>query len=656
MAKTLEAPVIQVDLRGIVSASIAVAQAERKTHALELESAFQKAIADGMSYDDQLKFLAKQLEDEKGSSLSTEDTVADLTKRVGDTKKLARYNKYRTNYANILTELKSGRANGREQLAQLQGLLSSTDDPDLRLEIQTDITDMSAEVKNMEDTMITNQVKKAQYDGTEKVLTEAIDAVKSKRANAALEGRDDDASGYDVWVTTLTKQLSETKVTNSMHDIEVRMNTKGINAVSKLDEINGLIRSQDATTPIVIDGATYTSAQAFWTSTRDAYLAGNGSGNFSDFFKELDSEYTEGTNAAIRRDGLVTTMTLDRMSTDFANLKSRPELAPFAARADNYQALVLGSAIESTAKAILDRANVTGDFVNADNTLQSYARKYNIDVEGYRLPLAAAKEQRVAQIASATGETPEQVSKRLGVEKILTPEDKGFAIPAPATPNATPGATPLGGEGGQPGRFAAAASYDGGSIVDFLKMAGVGTDRATRAKLAEERGITNYQGTAEQNIALLTKLKTESKGTATPPAPPGGTTPPGTPPASPPGAGANPPITPFAPPGSTPPAPGSTPGNVPTPPAPQPPTPSPVAPVAPPAPTPPKPAQAQPVNEAAKNYKGASIVDFLNLSGMDSSSTSRRNLAVEQGIVTDGTQYKGTAEQNTALLKKLRGY
>lgn len=653
MARTLTAPIVSVDLSGIVSSSIQTAQAARRTRMLELETEFQKAVADGLSYDDQLKFLDKQLSEEKESSLRSEEIESELVSRVTNTKKLARFNKYRTNYQNILSELKAGRATGREQLLMLENQLSMTDDPDLRLEIEGDITEMKSEVKNMEDTMVSNSVKRAQYDGTERVLNETIDLVKSKRASSVLEGREDETSGYDVWLTTLGRQLSETKVNNSLNDITVRMNTKGVNALSKVDEMNSLIRSSDASTPITVDGTQYNSAQAYWTATRDAYLAGNGSGNFSDFFKELDSEYTEGLNATIRRDGLVTTMSLDRIANDFSNLKSRPELAPFMQRADNYQSLIIGSAIESTAKAILDRANVTGDFIAADATLQSYGKKYNIDVETYRLPLAATKEQRIAQIASATGETPEQVSKRLGVENILTPEDKGFQIPG-ATPPATPGgATP------PSGRFAAAANYNGGSIVDFLNIAGMASDRASRAAIAAERGIQNYTGSFDDNVKLLTILKQEAKSGAspvppaptpeapTPPAPPGGGTPPapaggGTPPA--------PPRTQNVPPSPTQPvAPGATPPAAPVPP-------KPVAPVAPVVPTAAAPVAPKPLSDAAKNYKGSSIVDFLSLAGEDVSQTNRGKLAVEKGIVTDATLYKGSSEQNTALLKKLRGY
>lgn len=55
------------------------------------------------------------------------------------------------------------------------------------------------------------------------------------------------------------------------------------------------------------------------------------------------------------------------------------------------------------------------------------------------------------------------------------------------------------------------------------------------------------------------------------------------------------------------------------------------------------------------SYKGASLVDGLKSAGIDSSFSNRANLAVIYGIVKTTSQYKGTAAQNTALLKAMRG-
>lgn len=45
------------------------------------------------------------------------------------------------------------------------------------------------------------------------------------------------------------------------------------------------------------------------------------------------------------------------------------------------------------------------------------------------------------------------------------------------------------------------------SLVDYLKAQGKPFDYASRAKLAAQYGITNYTGSAAQNLALLSKLK-----------------------------------------------------------------------------------------------------------------------------------------------------
>lgn len=51
------------------------------------------------------------------------------------------------------------------------------------------------------------------------------------------------------------------------------------------------------------------------------------------------------------------------------------------------------------------------------------------------------------------------------------------------------------------------------SIVDYLNQNGQASDFATRKKLAEQNGITNYTGSAQQNLSLLSTLKSSSGST-----------------------------------------------------------------------------------------------------------------------------------------------
>lgn len=51
------------------------------------------------------------------------------------------------------------------------------------------------------------------------------------------------------------------------------------------------------------------------------------------------------------------------------------------------------------------------------------------------------------------------------------------------------------------------SNYKGNSIVDYLKSVGIDSSFKNRKKLAKENGISNYTGTAKQNLRLLKKLR-----------------------------------------------------------------------------------------------------------------------------------------------------
>ena len=60
------------------------------------------------------------------------------------------------------------------------------------------------------------------------------------------------------------------------------------------------------------------------------------------------------------------------------------------------------------------------------------------------------------------------------------------------------------------------SDYKGNSLVDYLVGAKKPNSFNDRKKLAEANGISNYAGTASQNLALLNKLRGGSKPTSTP--------------------------------------------------------------------------------------------------------------------------------------------
>ncbi|QIW88648.1 N-acetylmuramoyl-L-alanine amidase [Bacillus phage P59] len=113
---------------------------------------------------------------------------------------------------------------------------------------------------------------------------------------------------------------------------------------------------------------------------------------------------------------------------------------------------------------------------------------------------------------------------------------------------------------------------DTNSIVTYLNSIGVDSSYGNRAKLAAQYGIKGYEGSAAQNLALLEKMRNGAKPVAAKPAPKG-------------------------------------------------------------------------------DMNTGSIVTYLNSIGVDASFSNREKLAAKYGI----RGYQGTAAQNTALLEKMRG-
>lgn len=613
MAITLQPTKVSASLTAIVDSSVSAVKAVRSQEQARKEAEFQRAIANGMLYEEQVKFREQQLKDEQSSSFRDEDYVGRIEKSITDTKRLARFNKYRTKYAEALGELSSGKINEESYLQTLESALVGIDDPELRLEIQGDITAAQEKVKSYRDTILTNHVKKAKYDGTSSALSSAISEVSSARMLASISGNDDEVSAYDETLSALNSQLSTTRIQDSITNFQVTSATRGTNPVEKLNYINSEIAKADGNVAIKIGDRTYTSAQQFWSLERDSYLSGS-SQIFGNFFTELDSDTKNKIAVDSAKFGYPTQTILDETLQTFEDLRTKPEIAPFVNRLDITQAGILATAVDKLAKTINDVGTNNLTFKEADAQLQNIAARYGIDVTSYRLQL----DEQLRNLARG-GVIDEAEAVELAPDvtailpKVDTPEKPGTPA-TPATP-ATPGVVPsVGGS-----RVVRA----GDTLSGIAKEAGVPLN--TLLELNPELKANPNLIKPGQQVKLPdaqtpapvtpTATPTESTSAATP------TTP-------------SQPATPAPTSGVT-----STPVTQ-TPPA-----------VQTPAATPPTP---------ASNYKGSSIVDYLKSVGQDSSAGARAKLAMEKGIVKteqeylDAAKVGANAQFNERLLKSLR--
>ena len=588
-----------VNLSEVVQNSISAVKAIRNRERMQKEAEFQKAIANGLSYDEQLLMRKKQMEDEKKSGFSDPEYILSLEKSISDTNKLNRFNKYRTKYTQSLAEMSAGKINEEQYVSVLNSQLEGVDDPELRLEIQGNIAEGEAKLKTYNNTILSNQIKKAKYDGTKTTLQDAISKVSAARASALVNKEEDEVTAYDETMSALNSQLSVVTIEDSITDFQVNSSTKGVDPLEKLNFIKSEIAKADPNIVIKVGDKSYTSAQQFWSLERDSFLDGS-SKIFGDFFKDLEADTKNKINERVSKFGYPTADVLDATVSTFNNLRTKPEMAPFLNKIDITQATLMTDATEKLAKKIMEVGEFNTEFKEADTELKNIQKKYNVDTTGYQIQMA----ERLANLVRGNVIPKDEALKTAPEISIKLPSVSAQETPVPSVGKRTSAAPKVGDV--IPGTNLKYESAD---------ISNLGTPEAPVPGAAPKVGDVIPGTNLKYEQADIENLKVETA----PVVPQEGDT----------RENAQGQKEVFTPEGLWNPV-STTVVSAPT---------QPVAPTT-------------PTTEPVKAYSGSSIVDYLGSIKQDNSFATRSKLAVEKGIAN----YTGTAEQNTELLKALRGF
>lgn len=329
----------------MVSNSVKIIKSIRRSRQAKKEADFQRSVADGLSYPDQLKLREQWLKEEKESGFPDAEYIATLEKSVADTKKLNRFNKYRSKYTETLQDLTTGKINHSEYLDTLKNQLENVTDPELRLEIQGDILDATKELKRYDQAILSNKVALADKDGTVEVIEEAISRVTAARASAAINENEEETLAYDETLNALNSRLNTVKIEDKISNFQVKSATLGVSPVEKLDFINGQIQSADETNPFRVGDKTYNSAKEYWNLQRDQYLAGQSEILGGNFFEELNV-YTDGQIAKDNaKFGYTTQQALDDVQNQYNQLSGRAEMTPFLATLEGTRTSSMNGAV-----------------------------------------------------------------------------------------------------------------------------------------------------------------------------------------------------------------------------------------------------------------------------------------------------------------------
>lgn len=446
---------ITADLGTLVANRITAVQAVRKREQALSESRFQQAVVEqGLTYEAQIEYRKKQIEDEGKKISQDKEYIASLQKSLADVRKLKKFRDIREDYLASYESLKAGKTNLQQHQEFLTSQISSVTDEDMRKELREELTKVRTEIRQAEIDTVNNRIQIAQKDGTVFLLQNTINEVSKQKAFADLAGNEEESSAWEFSLVNLRQQLEQTKVVQAVHDIDLEVTRKGGTAIQKLERLNNEINFADSSTPIKIDGREYGSASEFWSQTRDKYLAGAGSGVFENFFAEFNQQVQNKISTASRINtfGFVPLATLDAVKRDYETLAQKAEFQPYLETLNNSQIANLSYGVELSSKALVESSVATLQLNTGLAKLNDLQTRYGIDTstqrenlnqqiisKGSQLPSIKQAGENLAKVGAETpapevpkGTTPKEVFQT-NVQPQKAPVDTQITTPKAST-------------------------------------------------------------------------------------------------------------------------------------------------------------------------------------------------------------------------------
>ena len=552
-----------------------------------------KVLNDGLTYDQQLAYYQSRLDNEKSKDYPDANYISTLNSNVANLKKLVKYQKFNDQYTQDFNLYSTGRGSIDTLINEVKSMIDQTTDQTERSNLQSTLSQLTTQKFKDAQQLIQNNITLATNDQSIPTLQSMLSELQNDQVGASASGNAELASSYATQIQTIKSNISSIQVQQATNSINLQVLNSGSNSIQKLSILSNLVSSSDTSTPVNIGGTLFPSMQAYWSAQQNAYLSGAGTGLFKDFFGDLKAE----TNAKVNV--LASSFSNGAVSvSDMQNIKSI-----FSSLASNpaiapYLNQLLGTQTDVMSTLATNNANAI---------LAEYSR-----TENYQTAL-----NNLTNLESITGVNQAINKSNLVVKEAGAKLQEASNIAA-GNPNArispdvavsqTPEDLAKMGAGELPVPGAAPTTVT--PVTPTIPTTPT-TPTTTPKPNSYYQPINGGQSQQQiDNQKLMAQYTSQYGGYVINPdgsiSPKKTTT-----------------STPAAAPATTP-APKTT-------------TPATTTPVA-----------------ATKPavYSGVSIVDYLSSTGQKSDYTTRSQLAKTKGIAN----YAGTAEQNTQLLKALRGY
>lgn len=381
--------VLADSLDAAVSGALSLYNDQVKASDAEDENNFQSLVAAGnMSLADQLAYRKAQL-----ARTTDTDTRATIRTQIQTLNAQVTQKNFSDGYTKQLQDNAAGVESIDSVISWLQGQLATASDQTVIDKIQSELVTQEGNRFTAVQKTLDDQTTYAKNTGNITTINNQITSLASAKSEALLSGDTATAANIDLQIQSLQQFVATQQITSTLQNLATATVTGSSTATDLLNSYNGQISSSDTSTPITINGVTFASAQAFWTYTRDSYIADTSS---SGLFARITKEVTDAVNVKTSNNTIAAS-DMQAINAQFASLAANPIMAPYAAQLATAKQTALQTAADALSTIVEDNFDQSLDLNKALASLKAISDQgANVDKTTQSILNSAAQTQSQA--------------------------------------------------------------------------------------------------------------------------------------------------------------------------------------------------------------------------------------------------------------------
>jgi len=404
--------IISTNLGSFISSQISLFQKLRTRRNLEDESRFSQAVLeDNLTLEQQLTYRRDQLKRIKKSDAGDIDEIRRIRNEIASLKDRIEQKEFDDEYLSKLTTLNEGVSSIDNTINWLNNRLIRTTDQAIITKIRNNISQLKLRRYEQQQNALSSQTTYANESKSEDIINKQINNIGDARAKAVIAGNDDYVALLDLQLQSLNKALVETEINKTMLNFSVATMT-GQSSVSLLNQFNNQIESANENNPVTIGGTQYDSSRQFWELKRSEYLNDR---TENGFFSRYGNELKDKVDYR-KSKGILSNSNLEDVKLWYNTIKDRPELASYGDKIAQDEQSSTKYTADLKAQDILNRFTTDLDAQKAVGELAYIQDTYGVDqTTNYQKIILAASQEKETQVQQVISTMQQIIQDNPGV-------------------------------------------------------------------------------------------------------------------------------------------------------------------------------------------------------------------------------------------------